>query len=297
MTKDVVQHTKRLRRRKEDPVQGIIAASALGREAILLREGLGRTAADVLGPGVLGSEDADNAFGALISTLEDMNVSSQQRAAAAWTLGQIGGPEPTRELLKRLGNLFVEHEAMVLGSADRGEQQEEEKDVCAALIQALSRALDEPTIHTLNQYDLQRLRQVCNALLDRTLKESDPDLSSALAMSLAKIALRIQTDLLSDILQDLLQAPEPIATLATIGALTEKILATREVKILDSLYDSRPNPALDNAFRELETERGRPYSPQERHHLLRLTAQLRHTEQVTQVASDHMWREIVQNML
>jgi HEAT repeat protein len=291
MSNDVGRYIERLRQRREAPVQGIIAATALGRQANLLREKLIRPA-----PMTLGVGEADDALKLLTCTFNDMDVSSQQRAAAAWALGQIGGIEPARQLINRLEGLFVQREAAVLGLSGQG-SQEEARDVCATLVQALTRALDEAAVRTLDRFDLQRLRILCNALLDHLPKETDPDLSTALAMSLGKLAWRVKTGILRDVLHELLHAPEPIATLATIGVLTELIPDEQQDKVLDYLYDMKSNATVDDAFGELESECGRLYRPDERGRLLQLTVQSWYTERVTKAAGEHMWKEIAQSIL
>jgi len=291
MSNDVRQYVECLQQCRADPVRGIIAAAALGRNADLVREDLIRPAQMTLGLG-----EVDDALKVLTSTLSNMDVSSQQRAAAAWALGQIGGLEPARELLSRLEGLFVQHEAMVLGSAGQS-SQEEARDVCATLVQALTQALDEVTACNLNRFDLQRLRILCSALLDHLSGETDPDLSTALAMSLGKLAWRVKTGILRDVLHELLHAPEPIATLATIGVLTELIPGEQQDKVLDYLYDVKSNAAVDDAFGELESECGRLYCPDERDRLLQLTVQSWYAVRVTWAAGEHMWKEIARIIL
>jgi hypothetical protein len=281
MSDDINQQIERLQRRREAPVQGIIAATALGREASLLREELEGPARH-LAPG-----DADNAISALTLTLWDMNVSSTQRAAAAWALGQIGGLQPIRKLLNRLESIFARRTAQVLAWADQ-DTQEEENEVRATLVEALARAVDTPTVRALNSFDHHQLRQVCNALLDqlRTPEIIDPDLATALATCLAKLALRAQSDTPRHTLRDLLHASEPIATLAAVRVLNELIPVEQQGK--------SPDETLDAAFHELEARRDQPYTSEERRRLLQLADQLRYAEQDTRLAGDHLWEKTQQ---
>ena len=287
MSNDLEQHVEGLHRRREAPVQGIIAATALGRKAALLRDELDGPARH-LEPG-----EADNTVSALTLTLWDTSVSSTQRAAAAWALGQIGGLQPTRKLLNRLETLFVRRGAKVLGPADK-DGQEEVNDVCATLVEALARAVDAPTAHILGPDERRQLHQVCSALLDHicTSQESDPDLSTALAMSLARLALRAGIGIPRDTLRNLLNAREPVATLAAVGALTELIPTGRRDEVLDYLLTSKPGTRLDADLHRLGESRRRLYRPEEIRRLLQLTTQFWHAEQDTQVTSDHLWEKI-----
>ncbi|MCB0166651.1 MAG: hypothetical protein KDI79_20650 [Anaerolineae bacterium] len=226
-------------------------------------------------------------------TLWDMAVSATQRAAAAWALGQIGGLQPARKLLNRLEALFVQRGAQVLGPTDRSIQTET-NEVNATLIEALARALDEATVRVLNPYDRQQLRQVSNALLDqvRTPEEIDPDLSTALALSLARLALNARQDMPQHTLRDLLNIPEPIATLAAIGVLTRMIPAEQRDEVLENFYNGQPEVRLEAVFDELGRSREQPYSPAERRHLVQLAGQFWYAEYDTQLTGDHLWEKI-----
>jgi hypothetical protein len=262
------QHIERLERRREAPVQGILAATALGREATRLRAELEQPAR------VMAWGDADNAISALTLTLWDMKVSSTQRAVAAWALGQIGGHQPARKLLNRLQHLFTRREARVLGAAGQA-GQEEDSHVRATLVEALARTLDHSAVHALRAPERQQLHQVCAALLQyvQTAAEPDPDASTALVMALAKLAIRLPKDLPQHTLHDLLNAPEPAATLAAVGALTEGA-----------------------SFQGLGESRRRPYQADEQQWLIELAEQFRYAEQDTQVAGDYLWMKMQQNI-
>jgi hypothetical protein len=277
-----------LQQRQKDPERGILAATALGRE-LRLRNGMRP-------PLVLGPED-DRAISALTLALWDMNVPPAQRSAAAWALGRIGGYQPTLKLLTRLETIFVRHGAKVLGTGAPG-IQEEPTQVCATLVEALARAVQPPTRQTPRAYNRQQLYRVCKALLDyaRDPQETDPDFAAALSMSLARLAVRVDpNDIPKDTLGILLNAPEPVATLAAVGVISELIPADEQRQQLLERHDGTEMDMTQNdIFRRLGKERGEPYSFEEIDRLIRLAAHFWSAEQDVQLAGEHLEVKIQQ---
>jgi hypothetical protein len=281
MPDSVDQYIDLLQQRQKDPERGILAATALGRE-LRLRNGMRL-------PLVLGPED-DRAISALTLALWDMNVSPAQRSAAAWALGQMGGAQPTLKLLTRLETIFVHRGARVLGANEPGTPQES-SHVCATLVEALSRAVQPPTHLASQPYNRQQLYRVCRVLLDyaRNPQESDPDFAAALSMSLAKLAVRVGADMPKDTLRTLLNAPEPVATLAAVGVISELIPADEQRQQLLERHDGiEMDMTQDDIFLRLGKERGEPYSFKEIDRLIRLAAHYWSAENDVQLAGEHL---------
>lgn len=276
-----------LQKRQKEPEQGVLAATALGRE-LGLRKGVKR-------PRVLGLED-DQALTVLTLALWDMGVSPAQRSAAAWALGQMGGSQPTARLLTRLETIFVHRGARVLGASTPGVQQES-SHVCATLVEALSRAVQPPTLQASQPYNRQQLYRVCRVLLDyaRNPQESDPDFAAALSISLAKLAVRVGADMPKDTLRTLLNAPEPVATLSAVGVLSELIPADEQrQQMLEQRDGPETDMTQDAIFLRLGNERGVLYSFEEIDRLLQLAAHFWSAEQDVQLAGEHLGDKIQQ---
>lgn len=278
MTLDVRQAINQLQHRRENPEQAIIAATLLGYQARPIREEIenqDRTLASI-----------DNAVVELSRTLWDMNVVPIQRAAAAWSLGQIGGLQPTIKLLDRLDNIFVSYRAKTLRGGTQ-DNLKETNDVCAVLVKALAQALDASVEIALKPFSLirQQLYQVCKALLNYIQPSDviDPDLSTAIAMALAKLALRDSSNLPSDTMRRLLTASSPIATIAAMSALSELI----SVKGEEEASDLR-----SYAFSQLGNMRGQQYDTEERKYILHLAELARYAERNSQLAGNYLWEKV-----
>jgi hypothetical protein len=288
MCSQINQHVAHLRRRREAPETAVMAATAIGREGPLVRKEL-----DTL-PSVLGPGDAENTIEALTLTLWDTGVPAIARTAAAWALGEIGGLQSTRKLLNRLEAVFVQGPAKLLGRTGQENLHAETNDVRATLVAALERALDAPTLRLLNPYDRAQLMRVGQALLDElfTAAASDLDLSTALAMALARLAIRSPHALPPNTLRRLLAAAEPTASLAAVGALTELIPAVQRDAVDGYLYEGRQEVIVDQALRELEQEGGRAYTMEEAQRLMQLAVQYWRAAEDTRLAGDHFWERM-----
>jgi hypothetical protein len=286
MDNEINSYVEHLQRRRESPDLAVIAATAIGRQGPLLRRELEEP------PRVLGPGDADNALSALTLAMWDMRAVATQRAASAWALGEIGGPHAARKLLNRLEGVFVQRGPRVLSPMDRQDPNAETNAVCATLVEALARAIDPPTSRALSAFDRGQLGRIWQALKQDLLstKDHDPDLTTAQAMALARLALRLPADLPRGALRDLLSASEPTASLAAIGILTDLLPAPERERVIGYLYDEMPAEAVSRALKRLGDERARPYSLDETQRLLQLAVQFWSAEEDTRQAG-HVLRK------
>lgn len=285
MRNGIEEYVEQLQHR-DSPESAVIAATAIGREGRILRQEL-EEAPHVLGPG-----DADRVLSALTLAVWDMAALPEQRAASAWALGQVGGAEPAAKLLNRLEALFVQKGARVLGPADPQHQAAETDEVRAALVEALGRALDAPAGRKLTPSQRGQLRNVWQALLQALSGAKDPDLFTALALTLAKLARRMPDAVPRGALARLLNAPEPTALLAGIGILSDVLSGDEREAAASYVYEGKPSAEVAEALRQLGEARGRPYMAEEAQHLVQMAVQFWYAEVDTRVAEDLLWERM-----
>ena len=259
---------EKIRDFRQHPIEALRATTIVGQSAAAARKGKPE-------PHLFSVEGYDP-VAALREILAEA-PSPSLRSEAAWALGQIGGLQAARELLSQLEAIFVSPE-MPDGEVACAQDQQEMKAVCASLVQALDTALDKATLDAFVLHDRQLLRRVYEALLDHLLTQQkpDPDFSTALATSLARVGLRAPSQAPDDALERLLNAPEPVATLATVASLREWLHHLRLQSVLAYIHDAVPDETIDAAFDALGRKRGRPYHREERMRLLDVVARFWH---------------------
>ena len=227
------------------------AATVLGRYGAKLRRELEERASDL-------DLDALKAVRILGQALEDQSIGAEQRAAMAWALGQIGGFDAGRELLRRAKAVFVDH------------APEASDDVRAELVQALGQAMDGRTIRRFQQPEGD-LVLVASQLLDDLLQHRfpDPNLQSAVTSALAQFAVRGLELPRRNMLAELLNAPEPkppmpVATLGLVSALDDLIPRHERAAITQALKQGEDDIVLNAAFRRIEKLSGRTYDRPQR---------------------------------
>jgi hypothetical protein len=276
-SEQINRYIDQLEDRHREAASGVMAATGLGREGQHLRQALERSAQHL---GLFGGE-LDRAISELTLTMYDNKSPAAQRMAAAWAFGQIGGVEPLRKLLNRLEVVFVRHAG-------------EDTEVQAALVEALAQALDKPTVQRLTVGDRRQLSEVCRALhhdLQSRLAEDDPGLESALAMTLARLAILAPQDIPENILPDLLNSAEPAASLAVVGVFGALFLPEETLE----QPDIAEIKAVQDTFQMLGRRRGRPYTPTETRRLLSLVLQFWQAEQDAFLSAEHFWTDMTQD--
>jgi hypothetical protein len=251
--------------------QRLKATIGLGRPDIA-----GSLRADLENPGTMDLTQVDESINSLTRTMWNMDEGQElMRSEAAHSLGQIGGLEPAKKLLKRLHSLWV----------DRLDESET-LSVRAELFVALVKTLDRATLPKLRQSmkEFEWLRDISGELLNNLQQSEDLEYIYPTALSLSRLALRIQHEWPDDalpgqILRGLLTASEPRPTLAAVGALLD----------IQSDLEEIQEKSLGRLFERLEALRGRPYPPDEKSHLLETARDYRSMQHNTQVASDHFW--------
>jgi hypothetical protein len=181
------------------------------------------------------------------------------RAEAAWSLGQIGGTTSMRRLRYRLEEVFPEHGAE---SEVLGEEDQEQDDVIASLIAAAGQGLSKDVLAKLDKGDLDRWKQMQEAMLEKIKGETNPNLRVAMVKTVTAIAVRAReanVQLLTD-LEDLLCSDDDSdAALAAIVLLEEAVPdAPKIASRWHHRYDARElDPEVENLLEEWNRQLGK----------------------------------------
>jgi hypothetical protein len=260
---DYPAQVESLRARDSDLRRGLLAATELGYSGARIR-------ADLVGPNVLSGEAdgptsyAREAVEELAYAMWDPQVAREQRGAAAWALGRIGGPLAAQRLTARCRRLVAQGDAPA---------------ELATVAQALQAALDRDTIAELNPNAAFALREALAELLDAALNPAttDADLLTALGVNLARLAVRAPEDTPRGMPAALLKTGEPVATLAAVGVLLEAVSqAAGEA-------EGAPD-AVASAFERMAAARGARYDDAERERLVAFAEQYAYAERDAEAA-------------
>jgi len=267
----ISQYNRDLRSPQANPAHRLRAVVGLGR----LEHARG-VRAQLDDSAVLGASEADEAIKVLTLAMWNMESGEEVlRAEAAHSLGQIGGLEAARKLLKRLHSLYVDH-------LDPGETP----GVRAALAGALAHTLDSATLQKLKQRweDYEKLSEVCLELLPALEQSQEASFVAALVLALARMALCMVDEwpveeMPAALLRALLTAPEPRCSLAAVAA----------VLTINRVNEEISSQNIAAVFERLGAARGKPYSPQEIKSLLNSAAVYESILSDAQVANEKFW--------